>query len=86
VHDEVEPFPLRHPRYLELYLSDELKLDDIITASLPRERINDDWRMFFTIGGTSYVLRAVTPHSTWLIPPARTSPSTSGLHSHAVES
>jgi Zn-dependent alcohol dehydrogenase len=64
VHDGVEPFPLRHPRYLELYLSSQLKLDEIITASLPRERINDDWRMFFTIGGDIYVLRATTPHST----------------------
>ena len=25
-------------------------------------RINDDWRMYFTIEGDTYVLRAITPH------------------------
>jgi plasmid maintenance system killer protein len=25
-------------------------------------RINDDWRMYFTIEGDAYVLRAITPH------------------------
>ena len=25
-------------------------------------RINDDWRMYFTVEGDTYVLRAITPH------------------------
>jgi hypothetical protein len=27
-----------------------------------RPRINDDWRMYFTIEGDTYLLRAITPH------------------------
>jgi hypothetical protein len=32
-------------------------------TGLWQARINDDWRMFFTIEGDAYVLRAITPHS-----------------------
>src|SRR5262249_62310335 len=35
-------------------------------TGLWQARINDDWRMYFTIEGDAYVLRAITPHPKWL--------------------
>jgi len=37
-------------------------------TGLWQARTNDDWRMYFTIEGDAYVLRAITPHPNYLAP------------------